>query len=120
MLMLRRPQTRRVTLLMVVLAAGAVGCATRIQRVLDDPSRYRDWEVTVSGIVVDSYSVVGRGAYQLEDRSGRLWVITDRGAPRRGAEIKATGTVRDIFNVGALGDLIRLPRGGVVLVERSR
>jgi hypothetical protein len=98
----------------------AAGCATRIQRVLDDPSRYRDREVTVSGTVVDSYSVAGRGAYQLQDRSGRLWVITDRGVPRRGAEVRAKGTVREIFNLGSLGELLRLPGGGVVLVESAR
>ncbi len=111
---------RPALLVLCLLAVLATACATRIQRVLDDPSKYRDREVKVSGTVVDSYSVAGRGAYQLEDRQARIWVITDRGTPRRGAEVSATGTVREIFNLGALGDLLRLPGGGVVLVERSR
>ena len=58
----------RVALLAVVAATIiSAACATRINNVLADPLRYRDREVTVSGLVTDSFPLLGRGAYQIED-----------------------------------------------------
>ncbi len=108
---------------LVVVGALASGCAARsVNRILADPSRYRDREVRVSGRVVDSFSVLDRGVYRIDDRSGQLWVVSDRGVPRIGADVKVRGTIRDGFNLGFLGDRIRLPAGigtGIVLVESS-
>ena len=101
-------------------AAIAAGCGGKsINHVLSDPSRYRNEEVTISGRVIDSYSIVGRGAYHVEDGSGRLWVVSDHGVPRNGARVSVTGTIREGINLGALGDRLRLPSGGVVMVERE-
>jgi hypothetical protein len=98
-----------------------VSCASvTINKVLADPARYRDKEVTVSGQVSDSYSVAARGAYKIRDGSGELWVVSEKGVPRTGAEVKVTGHVREGYNVGSLG--ARLPAGlgsGLVLVESS-
>ena len=104
---------------LLAIALSASACATSINHVLADPTRYRDRDVKVSGDVVDSYSIGDRGVYQIEDRSGRLWVASDRGVPRRGARVWVKGTVREAFNLGALGNLARLPSGGVVLVEHD-
>ena len=113
----------RVALLGVVAATMiSAACATKINNVLADPSRYRDREVTVSGLVTDSFSLLGRGAYQIEDRTARLWVISDRGVPRQGARVKVTGTIREAFNLGlgALGRLSdRIPTNGLVMLERE-
>jgi hypothetical protein len=106
------------TALVLGIALSACGTTT-INHVLADPSRYADKEVTVGGRVVKSASVLGRGAYQIDDGSGTLWVVPKRGAPREGAKIKVTGRVRDVVN---LGDLIPLPpevRSGLVLIETS-
>jgi len=103
--------------LLVGLAAGAAACAQSIQKVTSDPSRYRNREVTVSGHVTESFSIVGRGAYQIEDSTGRLWVFSDHGVPRKGASVKTRGTIREGFDLGPLNNMIKLPGGGVVLVE---
>lgn len=108
----------RVGVLMTGLAVTAGGCATSINRVLSDPARYQDREVRVSGRVVDSYSLAARGVYLIEDKSGRLWVASDRGVPARGARVKVTGTVRQGYNLGALASRLRLPNG-VVLIEQG-
>ena len=100
------------------LSFGAA-CAQSIQRVTADPSRYRDREVTISGRVLDSYSVAGRGAYHVEDDTGRIWVVSEHGVPAKGARVKTRGTVREGFNLGALGNLIKLPNNVVILVERE-
>ena len=111
---------------LLTLAIGAIAsaaCASRsINQVLADPSRYSNKQVTVSGSVVDSYSVIGRGAYQLEDKTGRLWVVSDKGVPRKGARVSVKGTVREGFSLGAVGDALKLPPAvgsGLVLMESS-
>src|ERR1044072_8468196 len=111
---------------LVVVMAGALvsgACAARsINQVLADPGRYRDHEVKLSGSVVDSYSFVGNGAYQIEDKTGKLWVVSNRGVPRKGASVSVKGTVREGFSLGSVGDKLKLPpavSAGVVLMETS-
>jgi hypothetical protein len=109
---------------LLLLAAGTLmpaACAgKRINDILADPSRYRNREVRVSGEVVDSYSFAGKGVYRIEDDTGRLWVMSTRGVPRKGARVTVKGTVREGLNLGSLGD--RLPAevaSGLVLMESS-
>ena len=120
----------RYTLCRVVVAAAlsvsalaSAACASRtVNQVLADPSRYRDREVQLSGAVVDSYSFVNRGAYRIDDGTGQLWVVSDKGVPRTSARVTVTGTIREGFNLGSLGGRIDLPQGigsGLVLMESS-
>ena len=110
----------------VVLAIAAVSsaaCAARtINQVLADPGHYRDRQVKVTGSVVDSYSMLGNGAYQIEDKTGKLWVVSSAGVPRKGARVSVTGTVREGFSLGSLGERMKLPPAvgaGLVLMESS-
>src|SRR6266545_2418916 len=90
---------------LVFTAVMSAACGARtINKVLADPGRYRNREVKLSGSVVDSYSLVGRGAYQIDDGTGKLWIVSDNGVPRKSARIVVKGTVREGFNLGALGD----------------
>lgn len=106
-----------------VIALASVACASRtVNQIISDPSRYRDREVRLSGSVVDSYSLVNRGAYRIDDGTGTLWVVSDRGVPRLNARVTVKGRIREGFNIGSLGDRIKLPRGvgsGLVLMESS-
>jgi hypothetical protein len=100
-----------------VLALTLAGCRTTINQLLAEPGRYADQEVTVGGEVVKSVSLLGRGAYQIDDGTGRLWVVTKSGAPRQGARVAVTGRVRDVMN---LGELVPLPpeiASGLVMIE---
>jgi hypothetical protein len=109
-----------------VLAAGllATGCAgTKISRILAEPDRYRQREVTLKGGVVHSISVLGRGAYKLHDGTGTIVVVSDRGVPRRGAEVKVRGRIVDVVDAGGI---IRLPPeldrelgSGLLMIERE-
>ena len=106
-----------------VSALASAGCASRtVNQVLADPSRYRDREVQLSGAVVDSYSFVNRGAYRIDDGTGQLWVVSDKGVPRTSARVTVKGTIREGFNLGSLGGRINIPQGigsGLVLMESS-
>ncbi len=107
--------------LLLALTALSVGCgARRINDVLADPAKYRNRSVTVRGTVDQSASVLGRGAYRITDDGQSLWVVTDRGAPRKGARVDVTGRVQDGYDLSAFN--IRLPGGldtGLVLIESS-
>jgi len=108
--------------ILAVSALASAACASKtINQVLADPSRYRNRQVRLSGSVVDSYSLANRGAYRIDDHTGRLWVLSDRGTPRNGAQVTVMGTIREGFNLGSLGDQINLPGIGVglVLMESS-
>jgi hypothetical protein len=110
------------TILAVSALVSAACASMTINRVLADPSRYRNREVRLSGAVVDSYSLANRGAYRIDDDTGQLWVVSDKGTPRKGARVTVKGTIREGFNLGSLGDRINLPAGvgsGLVLMESS-
>lgn len=101
----------------------SAGCASRtINQIIADPSRYRNQQVQLRGAVVDSYSLLNRGAYRIDDGTGQLWVVSDKGVPRTSARVTVKGTIREGFNLGALGGQIKLPPGvgsGIVLMESS-
>jgi hypothetical protein len=109
-----------------VLLAGLfeVGCAgTTINRILAEPDRYRQREVQLKGDVVDSVSVLGRGVYKLDDGTGTIVVVSDRGVPRRGAEVKVRGKIVDVVDAGSI---VRLPPeidrelgSGLLMIERE-
>ena len=73
---------------------------TTISKINADPSRYRNKEVAIVGNVTDSYGVLGNGAYEIDDGTGRLWVVTRRGVPSRGARVGAKGRIYTGFNFG--------------------
>jgi len=86
----------RRTLLPVVLASGLLltACGTvKINRLVNDPMRYRDKTVTVSGRVVNSFGFMGTGGYQIEDDTGKLYVISNSGVPTKGTQVEVKGRV---------------------------
>ena len=112
----------RLTFLWVGTLVTSACAARSINQILADPARYRDRDVRLTGSVVDSYSFVNRGAYKIDDNSGQLWVLSDRGVPRQGARVTVTGTIREGFNLGSLGSRANLPPAlgsGLVMMESS-
>jgi hypothetical protein len=87
-------------LLSAVLALTACPSQTTISRINADPARYRNKEVAIVGTVRESYGALGQGAYEIDDGTGRLWVVTRRGIPSRGARVGAKGHVYTGFNFG--------------------
>ena len=66
--------------------------------------------------------MLGRGAYRITDGDQSLWVITSGGAPRKGARVSVTGRVQEGYDLGFLGNVLKLPnsiQSGVVLIESS-
>jgi hypothetical protein len=102
--------------LLVLPAILLTACAgTRIGRINADPSRYANRMVTVSGHVTNSVGLLGTGGYQLEDETGKIYVISRSGVPSRGSRVKVTGTVTPGVTVlgQAIGVAIREDRHAV-------
>jgi hypothetical protein len=74
---------------------------TTISKINSDPGRYRDKEVAVAGRVTDSYGVLGTGAYEIDDGTGRIWVAATRGVPARGSRVGVKGRVHGGLTIGS-------------------
>jgi len=103
-------------LLLVAAVLGLSGCkgtVTPIGDLLSDPGQFDHHEVVIEGTVAEAVGVLGYGAYQIEDGTGKLMVVTrEAGAPRVGAHIGVRGEFRSAYTVADLT--------GAVLIERQR
>lgn len=103
-----------------VFALLGAGCAsTNVARLLAEPNRYANRDVRLKGDVVESVSLLGHGAYKLDDGTGSIWVVSRRGVPRRGARVEAKGKIRDVVDVSTLFKLPEQVGSGLVMVEDS-
>ncbi len=82
---------------LVLVAAGLVLVAcdgvTKIADVKNDPSKFRNKTVRVAGTVTNSVGVLSTGGYEIEDETGRIFVISNQGVPSRGAKVVVEGSV---------------------------
>lgn len=106
-------------LLLGVLALAGCGSTRSIGEVMADPSQFSGRTVRVAGEVVQSYSILGQGAYRIEDETGRLWVVSRTGVPNPGARVEVEGSVRQGFNLGGIIDLLGPVDSGTVMLESS-
>ena len=112
-------RSRRKKILLPVFLFGVLfltACPNRtdIAKVNADPGRYRNKEVGIAGRVTESYGVpLLGGAYELDDGTGKIWVISRNGAPSRGTEVGAKGKVQSGVTFGARSF-------GNVLIESER
>ena len=96
------------------------GCERKtIQEIRAEPFLYANREVAIAGNVIRSFSMLGRGAYEIEDGTGRLWVLSETGVPREGSRILVRGIVRDAYNVSSFVKLPEPVSSGLVLFESS-
>jgi len=80
-------------ILVGMLALTACPSKTTISKINSDPGKYQNKEVGLIGTVTDSYGVLGNGVYELDDGTGRIWVVTTRGVPSRGSRVGVSGRV---------------------------
>ena len=101
----------------IIFVFTAIGCspATSIGDILAEPSQYEGKEQTIKGTVGDTawFALVEKGAYQLSDGSGNIWVITSQPPPQKGQAISTKGKVQSAFSIAGQSY-------GTVLVETQR
>lgn len=96
-------QRRAFPLLLSALTVILIGCSqhVRIGDLTSNPGRYVDKEVTITGTVISSFGFLGPGAFEVDDGSGRIWVLSENyGVPSKGARVGITGRVTQGINVG--------------------
>jgi len=102
---------------LILLVFTTTGCsrATRIGDILANPSQYEGKELTIRGTVGETawFALLEKGAYQLGDGSGNIWVVTSQPPPQEGQSISAKGNVQAAFSIAGQSY-------GTVLVETQR
>jgi len=99
--------------LVLVALWGCQGGVTPIKTLLDDPARFDGKLVRVAGDVGPSAGLLGYGAYQVNDGTGTLNVVSQGGgAPREGARVGVEGTFKAVFTLGT--------QSVAVLMEKQR
>ena len=97
-------------ILIVILLLAGCPSQVRISDLQHNPAKYAGKEVAVSGTVTQSFGLMGNGAYQLDDGSGTIWVLSQGyGIPGKGAKVGVTGTVTEGASFGgkSLGTALR-------------
>ena len=95
-----------------IVALFSAGCnSIRIAQITADPSRYRNQTVRITGTVTTSLGLLGHGGYQVEDSTGKIYVISSAGIPSGGSRVTVTGKV--IPGAHILGQAV-----GTVIHER--
>ena len=108
-----RPRARLVFVALTALAFLSCKGTTPIKTLLDDPARFNGKTVRVMGDVQLAAGALGVGAYQVNDGTGTLTVVSSAGgAPREGARVGVEGTLRSAFTIGN--------QSATVLVEGRR
>lgn len=109
-----------ITALLLLSALIVSGCDKKtINEIKADPSRYHSKDVGVVGTVTKSVSIGGKGFYEIDDGTGKLWVVSERGVPREGARVGVKGEIKDAYNLGSLIPLPEPISSGLVMVESS-
>ena len=103
-------------LMLAVLPVAACSSTTKIGDITATPLPLEGKQVSIKGTVGETlwFAALGKGAYQLGDGSGLIWVVTTQPPPQKGQSISCEGTVTTAFKIGdqTLGTVITETRRG--------
>lgn len=89
-------------LLIIATSLLLAGCPPQVSiaKLDRDPGRYAGKEVTIAGRVTDSFGALGRGVFQVDDGTGRMWVLAGHGGlPAADARVAVSGHVEQGVSV---------------------
>lgn len=85
---------------LAVLGLNACAQTIKIRDLLDRPQEYNGKTVEVEGTVTQSAAVLGAGAFEIDDGTGKIYVVSKgQGVPRQGAKTKAKGRFESVFSI---------------------
>jgi len=83
-----------VVLVLAVVALAGCPQQVTVAEIQADPGHFSNKEVAIEGDVTNAFGALGQGAYEVDDGTGKIWVLTDRGGvPSRGARVRVAGRV---------------------------
>ena len=71
---------------------------TPIATVLEQPDLNNS--VHIRGTVTNRVAILGNGLYEVEDNTGRLWVLTDNEVPALNSTVTVRGTSEGVMQLG--------------------
>lgn len=77
----------------VTLLASLVSCQTPLITIKESPKKV-DQTVYLTGKVVHLAPFLGNGAYQIEDVTGKIWVVTTQTLPQLNQQINLKGRIK--------------------------
>jgi len=89
-------------LVYAMLSRSGSGHVLRIADVLADLRNYDGLPVTFEGEVSGVLNLLGYKMYTLDDGTGSITVVTERGLPAQGSQQKVSGIVHEMFNVAGV------------------
>ena len=77
------------------------GCErTKISDINRDPGHFANKDVTVAGQVTSSFGALNQGAFEVDDGTGKLWVLASGfGVPSQGSKVAVTGRITSGFTL---------------------
>ncbi|RPI29476.1 MAG: hypothetical protein EHM61_01435 [Acidobacteria bacterium] len=85
-----------------------------VAEVKGDPYKFTKDTAHLGGIVTKSYGVMGYGIYEIEDKTGKIFVVAEgRGVPARGTKVEVRGKAKNAFTFAGFDY-------GTVLLESDR
>ena len=92
-----------VALLGAMLIAGCAARGVHIAQLKDQPTRYYDKNISVSGVVTNSWGIplVPFQLYSVDDGTGQITVVSHSGrAPSKGTRVQVNGKVNELATFG--------------------
>jgi hypothetical protein len=93
-----------IALLSALLISGCAARSVHVAQVRDQPYRYYNKTVSISGTVTNSWGLplVPFQLYSVDDGTGQITVLSNRGrAPRKGTRVHVKGRVNEVANFGS-------------------
>ena len=90
-----------------------IGCPqhVRVADLNNNPGRYYNKEVALTGTVTEGFGFMGQGAFQLDDGTGKIWVLSQNfGVPGKGQRVGIAGNLVGGVSLGtrSFGTAVRL------------
>ena len=86
-----------IALVSAFLITGCAARGVRIAELKDQPDRYDDKTVSVTGVVTSSWGIPLFQLYQVDDGTGEITVVSRSGrVPNKGARVEVKGKVNEL------------------------
>ena len=90
--------------ILLTMMLSVSGCTRTIKTgdITANSAQYNGKTVNISGYAGEILwnDLTARGAYQVNDGSGNIWVVTSKNPPTKGVKVNVTGTVSPAFTLG--------------------
>ncbi len=92
-----------IALLSLLLVTGCAARSVRVAELKDQPGRYDDRSVSLTGVVTSSWGIplVPFQLYNIDDGTGEITIVSNTNrAPKKGARVQVKGKINEFATLG--------------------